>query len=368
MCQWNPHGHYLTVVPLTPLIGHRALRTRLNAQVARGSLAASILFTGPAGIGKQRLALWLGQRLLCDAPAADCPCGTCTHCKYVLDGVHPDLLWIFPREKAKNEPSEPSVEQVREYYAEATADRLANGGIYPRPDGSAGIFLYVSKAIVQRAVYLPAMAKRKVIVLGDAERMVSQAASPESANAFLKLLEEPPADTTIILTSSEPGALLPTIRSRVIQMRVRPLGDDEVREFLALPATEAMRKDRTVPDLVRAMQGAPGSLGDAGARAAALKRATAMLDAVTRDHDRLYRVAYVQGSTKARGPFTDALDALSELLHQRARDATDAGDARTAANCSRAMVHVEEAKRDADRNAVPQLVTYTLLSKLADTL
>jgi DNA polymerase-3 subunit delta' len=358
--------HYLTVVPLTPLIGHRALRTRLNAQVARGSLAASILFTGPAGIGKQRLALWLGQRLLCDVPTADGPCGICTQCKYVLDGVHPDLLWIFPREGMKNR--DPSLEDVAHDVAEGVAERLADGGIYPRPDGSCGIFVHAARLMVHRAAHSPAMARRKVIVVGDAERMTPQASSQEAANAFLKLLEEPPADTTIILTSSEPGALLPTIRSRVIQMRVRPLGDDEVREFLGLPATEAMRKDRTIPDLVRAMQGAPGSLGDADARTAALKRATAMLDAVTRDHDRLYRVAYVQGSAKARGPFTDALDALSELLHQRARDATDAGDARTAANCSRAMVHVEEAKRDADRNAVPQLVTYTLLANLADTL
>ena len=362
------HGHYLTAVPLTPLIGHTALRARLNEQVVRGTLAASILLTGPAGIGKQRLALWLGQRLLCDTPTADGPCGACRQCKYAVDGVHPDLFWIFPRVKGKNEPSDPDVDQVREYYAEATAERLADGGIYPRPDGSAGIFLAVSKAVVQRAVLLPAMARRKVIVVGDAERMVSQAASAESANAFLKLLEEPPGDTTIILTSSEPGALLPTIRSRVVAMRVRALSDADVREFLALPATEALRKDRSIPDLIRAMHGAPGSLGDADARAAAVKRATAMLDAVTRDHDRLYRVAYVQGSAKSRGPFADALDALSELLHQRARDAADNGDARTAANCARAMVHVEQAKRDADRNAVPQLVTHTLLAKLTDTL
>lgn len=282
--------------------------------------------------------------------------------------MHPDLTWVFPRAKEKNEESDLDVDQVREITADAVKERLANGGIYPRPDGSAGIFIAVSKALVQRAALSPAMAKRKVIVIGDADRMVSQAASPESANAFLKLLEEPPPGTTIILTSSESNALLPTIRSRVVTMRVRALSDAEVREFLALPAAEALRKDRTIPDLVRAMHGAPGSLGDADARAAAVKRATAMLDAVTRDHDRLYRVAYVQGSARSRGPFADALDALSELLHQRARDAADNGDARTAANCSRAMVHVEAAKRDAERNITPQLITFTLLSKLADTL
>ena len=57
-------------------------------------------------------------------------------------------------------------------------------------------------------------------MIGDAERMVAQEGSDQAANAFLKLLEEPPADTTLILTSSEPGALLPTIRSRSVSVRV----------------------------------------------------------------------------------------------------------------------------------------------------
>src|SRR4029453_11349249 len=79
----------------------------------------------------------------------------------------------------------------------------------------------------------PAIAKRKVFIIGDAERMVPQEGSEQAANAFLKLLEEPPADTTIILTSSEPGALLPTIRSRVVSMRAAPLSQDSMRAFLA---------------------------------------------------------------------------------------------------------------------------------------
>ena len=79
------------------------------------------------------------------------------------------------------------------------------------------------------------MARRKVFVIGDAERMVAQEGSDQAANAFLKLLEEPPEDTTIILTSSEPGALLPTIRSRVVAVRVPPLSGAEVSAFLADP-------------------------------------------------------------------------------------------------------------------------------------
>jgi DNA polymerase-3 subunit delta' len=351
-------------VPLTPLIGHTGLRARLDDQIRRGTLASSILFTGPAGIGKQRLALWLGQRLLCAEENA--PCGACQHCRYCLEGVHPDLNWIFPREGMKDK--DPPTDEVAASYGELIAERLADGGVYARPDGSFGIFIAVTRMLVERASRTPAMAKRKVIVVGDADRMVSQAASPEAANAFLKLLEEPPADTTVILTTSEPGSLLPTIRSRTIEMRVRPLADAEVRAFLALPAAAALVKDAKVDDLVALAHGAPGSLLAAESKTAAVSRANALLTAAVKDHDRFYRVIYAQGSAKARGPFSDTLEAMSELLHTRAREATAAGDAAMAAANSKAMLFVEEAKRDAERNAVPQLIAHRLLSRLTEVL
>jgi DNA polymerase-3 subunit delta' len=84
-----------------------------------------------------------------------------------------------------------------------------------------------------------------VFVVGDAELMVPQESSPEAANAFLKLLEEPPPSTTIVLTSSQPGALLPTIRSRVLALRVPPLLDENIAALLSseglTDGTEALR-------------------------------------------------------------------------------------------------------------------------------
>src|SRR5439155_14582105 len=118
-------------------------------------------------------------------------------------------------------------------YAQAIAERTAKNGLYTPPSGSDGIFVATMRAVVRAAAMSPALAHRKVFVVGDAERMVSQEGSDQAANAFLKLLEEPPADTTLILTSSEPGALLPTIRSRSVAIRVAPLTEAEVRAFLA---------------------------------------------------------------------------------------------------------------------------------------
>jgi DNA polymerase-3 subunit delta' len=351
-------------MPFLPLIGHDALRERLGDQIARGALRASLLFTGASGVGKQRLALWLGQRLLCEA--ADAPCGHCQHCTYALQGAHPDLRWYFPRPRLKDS-SDVALEDVARDYAEAIAERSAAHGLYARADGSQGIFVYTARLIVQQAVSTPAMARRKVFVVGDAERMVPQLSSQEAANAFLKLLEEPPADTTIILTSSEPGALLPTIRSRVVTVRVAPLPDAAIREFLAQPsAAEAAGSGVNAGELVLLAHGAPGALIGSTNAGAALERARTLLDAAREGRDAAMHAAFVQGGSKARGRFADVLDAMTVLLHERARDAARTGDGRAAAASARAVRFVEDAKRAAEANAIPQLVSARLLGQLAE--
>src|SRR5207237_9776470 len=115
------------------------------------------------------------------------------------------------------------------------AERIEAGGLYPAPGGDEAIFVATVRAIVHSAILSPALARRKIYVVGDAERMVPQAGSEQAANAFLKLLEEPPADTFIILPSSESGALLPTIKSRVVSLRVPSLLPVEFRAFLKDP-------------------------------------------------------------------------------------------------------------------------------------
>jgi len=76
------------------------------------------------------------------------------------------------------------------------------------------------------------MGNEQIFVVGDAEALVSQEASPEAANALLKLLEEPPTETRLILTSSEPGRLLPTVRSRTVPLYVGRLPGETVKRFL----------------------------------------------------------------------------------------------------------------------------------------
>jgi DNA polymerase-3 subunit delta' len=371
-------------VPLLPLVGHAALRERLLAARQRGALPSSLLLTGPRGVGKQRLALWLGQALLCATPGpGGVPCDACQACRFALAGTHPDLHWLYPRPRLKD--GDASAADVQADLGDATAERLGEQrGLWGAPAGSEGLYVATMRAVVQRAAVSPAIGRRKVFVVGDAERMVPQEGADAAANAFLKLLEEPPADTTLILTSSEPGALLPTIRSRVVALRLAPLPADDVRRFLAHPVTVPAgrtEKDGTrqatvaellagrgvsgdLEALVARAQGAPGALVAAGgagaARAEAERLLRAALDGTRADR---FRGAFGQGASRARGAFSDVLDALTERLHALTRDVVSRHPARALA-AARAMDAVERAKARAAGNVSPQLVTAELLREM----
>ncbi len=112
--------------------------------------------------------------------------------------------------------------------AMALADRLLNQGAAPfypperhpdclqlRPAGkSRSIAVAAVRNLIGRINVTPTVSRRKVAVLHDADRM-----NPAASNVFLKTLEEPPADTTLLLLTARPHALLPTIRSRVLHFR-----------------------------------------------------------------------------------------------------------------------------------------------------
>ena len=354
---------------LIPLYGHEALRARLRDSATRGTLGNSLLFHGPPGVGKQRLALWLGQMLLCRE--ADAPCGKCQTCRYTLALTHPDLHWIFPRPRPKD--ADPSAEEVANDYGTAVAERVAAGGLYTPPSGSDAIYVATVRAMLRSAALSPALAARKVFIFGDAERMVPQEGAEAAANAFLKLLEEPPADTTIILTSSVPGSLLPTIRSRVVSVRVPYLSDAAVGAFISDERTGTAMREAGLPadvdTLVRMAGGAPGSLLGRADAAGARARASRLLDAAVsnRGADRL-ALALSAGAAKARAGFTETLDALTELLHERARRAVDGGRKREASTAACAVDVVDRARTLAQGNVNPQLLTASLLAKLSDAL
>ena len=210
---------------LPPVEGHDQLRRLLANAAASGGLPQSVLLRGAPGIGKQRLALWLATVLQCERQTG---CGECRSCRLASELQHPDIHWYFPLER----PKRVAANKLREKLEEARLTELDARRAEPlrrlTEDAPTGIHLGTIENLRQRAIRRPAMGPRTVFIVGRAEQMVSQQASQEAANAFLKLLEEPPGDVHIFLTSSRPGALLPTVLSRVLSIRVLPLAVAEL--------------------------------------------------------------------------------------------------------------------------------------------
>jgi DNA polymerase III subunit delta' len=356
-------------MPLVELYGHEELRNLLTKSAQAGRLPGSILFHGPHGVGKQRLALWLGQLLVCTSD--DKPCGKCKACEYARNLTHPDIHWYFPRPRLKD--TDPSLEDIQDDFRDAISDRLSNGGLYSPPPSNEAIYVATVRALVQQASMTPAMATRKVFVIGDAETMASYEGTEFAANAFLKLLEEPSAKTTLIMTSSEPGALLPTIRSRAVSIRVPPLSEASMRSFLSDPrVSEALDKaglPKSTAERVALASGSPGRLFGDESRGRSIVAARRLMDAALASNKSARHAATLAiGGSGARASFTDTLDAMLVLIGERMRAALHDSDDARALGASRAADAVARARERASGNVNPQLITAQLLHDLATNL
>ena len=331
---------------LRPLYGHEALRRRLAVAVASGKLPQSLLLEGPRGVGKQRLALWLAQNLLCEMAQSPEACGQCQSCRLANTLSHPDLHWFVPLEPPrKPADADKQVELVEAALAEEMTVRREQP-FYSPPTGMAAHSIAAMRLLLRRIGFAPAMGKRKVFIIGDSERLIPQKANPEAANALLKALEEPPASATFILTAADPGALLPTILSRVVRIRVPRLPDSVLTSFVQNELADLNNVSRIVPK-------AGGSIGRVLALMGGPEREAA------ENWQPNYATALRQTPFQARGGFTDMLDGLLDRLRREARAAEDPG------RLVDAIALVMEAREQAQGNVNPQLLAAVLADDLA---
>ncbi len=376
---------------LHALVGHQPLCSSLARACGRGSLPASLLIHGSRGVGKQRLALWLGQLLLCTDPASDGACSGCKACRLALSLEHPDLHWYFPLPGPKGVRPDKLRETLENARHEALAERrehtLRPAVVDAEPTG---LYLAVAEHLRVEAQKRPAMGARQVFVIGDAESLVPQESSPHAANALLKLLEEPPACTFLVLTSSEPVRLLSTIRSRAMPLHLPGLPDEEVTTFLVESAGADPEAAGQAARLGRGSIGrALGFLPDgeeAGPLEKLRERAFQLLEAATApDAGAIYRAALKVKPVGARGlmPLLDLLEDALRDLSAAAADTPERLISRDRAECleriradwdihpvavADALGSLEEAKESAAGNVNPQLVVAGLLTGIRGAL
>jgi DNA polymerase III subunit delta' len=361
---------------LYPLIGHWEIRRRLAQAVRLERLPQVLLLSGPAGVGKQRLALWLGQLLLCESPG-DEPCGSCRACRLVLGLSHPDLHWVVPIPRAKASDPAKQLEEASQALA-AVIDERRRTSLWGPADGMA-IHGIATVRLLQRQAGLTAVeGGRRVFVIGEADRLVPQEATETAANAILKLLEEPPAGSVFLLTTMDAQRMLPTVRSRAVLLRLKGLVDREVREFLEAH----LRPVPSSTELERRVGGADGSIGRALApgdeTGQAYQAAEQLLEAVLAGPGPSLEQALKQAPWSARGDFTAMLDALAETLSEAARSTLGQSPRRPVPEplqryrypdrLLKAMEHVAEAREAAWGNANPQLLLAVLGEELAEVL
>ncbi len=180
-------------VPLwKKLEGHQmSLKPLLNAQ-ASNKLAGTLLFAGPSGIGKKFGALVLAQALVCETPLSERPdgagCGVCGPCLRVAGRQSESLMVVEP------DGAQIKIEQARD---------------------------------VLQFITLQKLGRARVVIIDQAHLL-----GPQSGNALLKSLEEPPAGTYFILVSHLPNAILATLRSRSQLVRFKPLSDEALSKII----------------------------------------------------------------------------------------------------------------------------------------
>ena len=167
---------------------HSAPRRLLARAMSNGRLAHAYLLEGPEGAGKRTLAFEFAASLVCEKRLFP-PCRGCGSCRRVLNGTHPDVI------RVEAEGRNIKIEDIRNLSSRFRLHSFEGG--------------------------------YKIGIIPEAELM-----NEASQNAFLKTLEEPPADTVLIMTTTNLVRLLPTIISRCQVMRLGPLPDRVIVELL----------------------------------------------------------------------------------------------------------------------------------------
>ena len=168
--------------------GHEKQTDTIKRALDSGTLPHAYLFSGMGGIGKRLIALKLAETLQCNSSDSR-PCGTCTGCKKIKEGNHPDLIELQADGKFIK------IEQIR--------------------------------GLQKRLGLRPFEGKATVCIIDGAEKM-----NPAAANALLKTLEEPPKDTYLILLTGNLRQVIPTIISRCRRLNFNPLSADDISSIL----------------------------------------------------------------------------------------------------------------------------------------
>ena len=251
------HFTLFRLMQFSEIIGHDETKQMLLRAVRTNHLAHALLFDGPPGSANLALALALAQYVNCEdkersgvpgtdhlrsGDSNDDACGRCASCVKIQKFVHPDLHMVFPvANLAKGKTSEAYLADWRKFLLEQPYRTLSEWLETVGADNKQGnISAEEARNILQTLSLKAYEGAYKIMLIWLPELM-----NVVSANALLKVLEEPPAQTLFLLVTNQSDKLLITILSRTQRVAVRAFTDEEVathlRQHLNFDETTARR-------------------------------------------------------------------------------------------------------------------------------
>ncbi len=210
-------------IPVTAdiLYGNEALKSTLNGFAKKKAFPNAFMISGPEGSGKTTAALLFAMAIACKSGNA--PCGSCSSCRKISEGISPDIITIALPEDRKT------------------------------------IGIESSRLITDTAHIMPNDLDVKVYIIKDAEKMTEPA-----QNALLKIFEEGPSGVYFILLTSLPSRLLPTVRSRAPEIKTEVFSDKALSELLLSHSDKARDLNkRDTAAFKRTVSASDGSYGKA---------------------------------------------------------------------------------------------------------
>jgi DNA polymerase-3 subunit delta' len=230
-------------------IGNAQTVTHLRESIRAERFPHSLILAGPRGAGKYTLALMLAQAVNCLDPAESdgLPdfCGVCSNCTRIAGSANLDNL-VAEAVSARDEMRDVDKRETR-ILIQTHPDVL----IVPPDPPQLLIKLGQVRQVIHVAYYRPPVEARRTFTI-----FTSSAFMKEAANSLLKVLEEPPEHTSLILLTENPQELLPTIRSRAVVHRLGALPAAELEALLAVRRPELKAQDRALA--ARLAEGAVG--------------------------------------------------------------------------------------------------------------
>jgi DNA polymerase-3 subunit delta' len=272
------------------LIGNERAKETLRRMLRQGRVPGALLFAGESGLGKKSFALELARALNCRDRRGVEGCGVCPACIRIGKFQYP------------------AADDKDEYKKIIWSEHRDVGLVLPY---NRNVYIQAVRELERESNFRPAEGNARVFIIENAESLTDA-----SANALLKTLEEAAPTTHIILSTSRPSGLLPTIRSRCQTVRFAPLAAEELEDFLVKQGRRAGEEARLAALLA---SGRPGvglglNLDTYRARREAMLGVVEALASGGGDRVRLLRAAEEMGDAKYKEEYEPRLDALEMLV------------------------------------------------------